>query len=56
MAKFKRVDWAEAISLILTVFLLLFALDRVGNVSWNDRLTIYSPCRFPDLFHLLRRY
>jgi hypothetical protein len=42
MAKFKRVDWAGAISLVLTVFLLLFALDRGGNVSWNDRLTIYS--------------
>jgi len=44
------VDWAGAISLILTVFLLLFALDRGGNVSWNDRLTIYSLAAFPICF------
>ena len=50
MAKFKRVDWAGAVSLILTVFLLLFALDRGGNVSWNDRLTIYSLAAFPFSF------
>jgi predicted MFS family arabinose efflux permease len=50
MAKFKRVDWAGAISLILTVFFLLFALDRGGNVSWNDRLTIYSIVAFPICF------
>ena len=50
MAKFKRVDWAGAISLILTVFLLLFALDRGGNVSWNDPLTIYSLAAFPIFF------
>ena len=31
MAKFKRVHWAGAISLILTVFLLLFPLDRSGT-------------------------
>ena len=45
MAKIKRVDWAGAIS---TVFLLLFAfkLDKGGNVSWNDRLTIYSLVAF----------
>ena len=50
MAKFKRVDWAGAISLISTVFVLLFALDRGGNVSWNDRLTIYSLAAFPICF------
>ena len=50
MAKFKRVDWAGAIFLILTVFPLLFALDRGGNVSWNDRLTIYSLAAFPICF------
>ena len=42
MAKFKRIDWAGAIFLILTVFRLLFGLNRGGNVSWSDRLTIYS--------------
>lgn len=47
MAKFKRVDWAGATFLILTVFFLLLALDRGGNVSWNDRLTIYSLVAFP---------
>ena len=50
MAKFKRVDWAGAVSLISTVFLLLFALDRGGNVSWNDPLTIYSLAAFPFSF------
>lgn len=47
MVKFKRVDWAGAASLILTVFSLLFALDRGGNLSWNDPLTIYSLIIFP---------
>ena len=50
MTKFKRVDWAGAVSLILTVFLLLFALDRGGNVSWNDHLTIYSLAAFAICF------
>ena len=50
MAKFKRVDWAGAVSLILTVFFFLFALDRGGNVSWNDHLTIYSLVAFPICF------
>ena len=50
MAKFKRVDWAGALFLVLTVLPLLFALDRGGNVSWNDRLTIYSLATFPICF------
>ena len=50
MAKFKRVDWAGAIFLILTVFPLLFGLNRGGNVSWNDRLTICSLVAFPIFF------
>lgn len=50
MAKFKRVDWAGAVSLILTVFFLLFALDRGGNVSWSDRLTLYSLAAFSICF------
>ena len=50
MAKFKRVDWSGAISLILTVFLLLFALDRGGNVSWNDHLNICTIAAFPICF------
>ena len=50
MAKFKRVDWAGALFLVLTVLPLLFALDRGGNVSWNDRLTIFSLATFPICF------
>jgi hypothetical protein len=50
MAKFKRVDWAGAIFLVLTVSPLLIALDRGGNVSWNDRLTIYSLAAFSICF------
>jgi predicted MFS family arabinose efflux permease len=36
----KRVDFSGAICLVLAVFLLLFGLDRGGNVSWTDTLTI----------------
>lgn len=50
MANFKRVDWAGAISLILTVFFLLFALDRGGNISWSDHLTIFSLAAFSICF------
>ena len=56
MVKFKLVDWAGTRSLILTVFLLLFASDRGGIVSWYDHLNICTLARFPDLFHLLRCY
>ncbi|EDR06887.1 member of the major facilitator superfamily [Laccaria bicolor S238N-H82] len=45
-AKLKRVDFLGAISLVSAVFFLLFGLDRGGNVSWNDKLTIYSLCAF----------
>ncbi|TFK33386.1 member of the major facilitator superfamily [Crucibulum laeve] len=44
--KIKRVDFAGAVTLVLTVFFLLFGLDRGGNVSWNDRLTISSLIAF----------
>ena len=50
MTKLKRVDWAGAVSLLFTVFFLLFALDRGGNVSWSDHLTIYSLAAFPICF------
>ncbi|KAF9041549.1 member of the major facilitator superfamily [Panaeolus papilionaceus] len=45
-AKLKRVDISGAISLVLTVFFLLFALDRGGNIAWNDRLTVSSLVAF----------
>ncbi|TFK47620.1 MFS general substrate transporter [Heliocybe sulcata] len=38
--KFKRIDFVGAFALICSVFSLLLALDRGGNVSWNDRITI----------------
>ncbi|KIJ95956.1 hypothetical protein K443DRAFT_682649 [Laccaria amethystina LaAM-08-1] len=45
-ANLKRVDFLGAICLVSAVFFLLFGLDRGGNVSWNDELTIYSMCAF----------
>lgn len=41
-AKFKRIDFAGAFTLVSAVFTLLLALDRGGNVSWTDRFTIAS--------------
>jgi hypothetical protein len=45
-AKLRRVDFGGAIVLVLTVFFLLFGLDRGGNISWNDTLTILSLAGF----------
>ena len=39
-AKIKRVDFTGALFLVIAVFTLLYGLDRGGNVSWNDPLTI----------------
>ena len=50
MAKLKRVDFGGAISLVLTVFFLLFALDRGGNVAWNDHYTVGSLVAFGVCF------
>ncbi|KZT20836.1 MFS general substrate transporter [Neolentinus lepideus HHB14362 ss-1] len=38
--KFKRIDFVGAFTLVCSVFFLLVALDRGGNVSWDDKLTI----------------
>ena len=38
----KRVDFSGAITLVLTIFFLLFGLDRGGNISWNDNLTVFT--------------
>lgn len=46
----KRVDFGGAISLVLTVFFLLFALDRGGNISWNDHYTIAALIAFGICF------
>ncbi|CCM03127.1 uncharacterized protein FIBRA_05248 [Fibroporia radiculosa] len=40
MVKLKRVDFGGAVTLVIAVFALLLGLDRGGNVSWKDRLTI----------------
>ncbi|KAF9558590.1 member of the major facilitator superfamily, partial [Agrocybe pediades] len=40
--KLKRVDYGGAVTLILTVFFLLYGLDRGGNIAWKDRYTIGS--------------
>ncbi|KJA21585.1 hypothetical protein HYPSUDRAFT_67708 [Hypholoma sublateritium FD-334 SS-4] len=50
VAKLKRVDFGGAISLVLTVFFLLFALDRGGNVSWSDHYTTGSLVAFGICF------
>ncbi|KAF5324336.1 hypothetical protein D9619_011312 [Psilocybe cf. subviscida] len=44
--KLRRVDFGGAITLVLTVFFLLFALDRGGNVSWSDRYVVASLAAF----------
>lgn len=44
--KIRRVDFGGAIVLVLTVFFLLFGLDRGGNVSWNDTFTISALAGF----------
>ncbi|KAH7871339.1 MFS general substrate transporter [Lentinula edodes] len=41
-AKLKRIDVGGSIALVATVFFLLFGLDRGGNLSWGDNLTMSS--------------
>ncbi|KAF5337822.1 hypothetical protein D9758_015711 [Tetrapyrgos nigripes] len=38
--KIKRIDFVGAITLVCSVFLFLFGLERGGNVSWSDKATI----------------
>ncbi|KXN86817.1 Vacuolar membrane amino acid uptake transporter fnx2, partial [Leucoagaricus sp. SymC.cos] len=38
--KFRRIDFAGAITLVLAVFLLLLGFDRGGDIGWNNRLTV----------------
>lgn len=38
--KFKRIDFLGALTLIISTFSLLLGLDRGGNVSWDNKLTI----------------
>ncbi|KAJ8090740.1 hypothetical protein PM082_018306 [Marasmius tenuissimus] len=39
-SKIKRVDFSGALTLITFIFFLLYSLERGGNVSWNDPLTL----------------
>ncbi len=40
--KFARIDFAGAGTLVVATFLLLLGLDRGGNISWRDNITIAS--------------
>ncbi|EPS42105.1 hypothetical protein H072_3827 [Dactylellina haptotyla CBS 200.50] len=40
--KFKRVDFMGAVTLVLAVLSFLVALDRGGNVSWNDKVVFIT--------------
>jgi predicted MFS family arabinose efflux permease len=42
----KRVDFLGAITLMLAIFCLLLGLDRGGNISWSDNLTVSSLITF----------
>lgn len=50
--KFKRIDFAGAATLITAVFALLLGLDRGGNISWSDHITIACLATFGALFTL----
>jgi hypothetical protein len=50
---FKRVDFSGALALVFSIFFLLYGLDRGGNVSWSDRLTVGSLVAFVVFFILL---
>ena len=41
-SKLARVDFLGAGTLVCAIFLLLLGLDRGGNISWSDRITIVS--------------
>lgn len=51
-AKLKRIDFLGALTLVSSIFFLLFGLDRGGNVSWSDKATIGSLIAFAVLFIL----
>ncbi|KAI0341537.1 MFS general substrate transporter [Trametopsis cervina] len=49
VAKLKRVDIGGALTLVAAVFFLLLGLDRGGNVSWQDHITIGTLVAFAVL-------
>lgn len=48
--KLKRVDFLGAFALVSSTFLLLFGLDRGGNISWSDKVTLITLVAFFILF------
>ena len=46
----RRVDFPGALVLILTVFTLLFGLDRGSNVAWSDKVAVFFLSIVPPLF------
>jgi hypothetical protein len=52
VGKLKRVDFAGAAALVSMTFALLLGLDRGGNISWRDNVTIISLALFVALFAL----
>lgn len=49
-AKFKRIDFLGALTLVFSTFTLLLGLDRGGNVAWDDKVTIGCLIAFVVLF------
>jgi MFS family permease len=52
VGKLKRVDFAGAATLVSMTFALLLGLDRGGNISWSDNITLISLVLFVVLFAL----
>jgi MFS family permease len=50
VSKLRRVDFGGAFTLVAAVFCLLLGLDRGGNVSWRDPITVGTLVAFAVLF------
>lgn len=50
--KLKRIDFGGALTLVAAIFCLLLGLDRGGNISWQDSLTVGCLVAFAVLFVL----
>jgi MFS family permease len=51
-SKLKRVDFGGAFAMLISIFSLLYALDRGGNVAWHDTWTLSSLAAFVAFFAL----
>ncbi|KAI1302621.1 MFS multidrug transporter [Xylaria venustula] len=49
-AKFLRIDFVGAFTLVLAVFLLLFGLDNGSNEGWSEKITVIPLALAPVLF------